>query len=181
MSVTAIDATSGSATANAYVTVAVADQYFADRPQYGLSQTTQEAGSWAAADTDSKAQAILYATKLMDRYFLWKGFVTSVTQRLLWPRVGLMDVNEWTVLDVLAIPQQVQWACAEYARQLLMTERTSDSDVETQGVRSIKAGSVQITFRDNVMAKPVPDIVARMIPFHWGYLRGSQPRRLERA
>lgn len=178
MAVTTLVATAGATDANAYVTSAVADQYHLDHPQFG---TTALTGLWSAATADQKSAAILWATKLLDRLFVWKGTIAATTQRLGWPRAGLADVNEWNALDHLTIPEQIQWATAEFARQLLIADRTQDSDIEAQRITSIRAGSVALTFGAGVMAKQIPDAVKVLIPPHWGYPRGSGTRQLERA
>ena len=52
-------------------------------------------------------------------------------------------------------------AYAELARHLLTSDRTADSDVETQGITSLQAGPVSLTFGAAV-AKPNPDAVMVM-------------------
>lgn len=169
MAVSTLVTTPASPLANAYVTLAVANQYHEDRP--AVSTT------WSSATDAQKNAAILWATKLMDSMFVWYGSVHVDTQVLLWPRAGLLKKNTWGALDHETIPTEIQEATAEFARQLLAADRAGDSDVETQGVKSLSAGSVRLEFRDNVVAKVVPDIVVRMIPEHWGYLKGSSGSR----
>ena len=179
MAVSTIVATAGSATANAFVTQAVATQFHLDHPQFG---TTAAKGLWSAATSDEKDAAILWATKLLDRFFIWEGSVVDTIQKLLWPRSGLMDVNGWESLDTTTIPDQIQWATAELARQLLMSDRTLDSDIETLGLKLVKAGPIRLDFKEyGVHAKPIPDAVANLIPRDWGYLRTDGERELLRA
>ena len=178
MAVSTLVTTAGSATANAYISVTVADQFHLDHPQFG---TTAATGLWSVATTDQKSAAILWATKLLDRLFEWNGSVVDTTQKLLWPRAGLSDVNNWNNLSTTTIPDQIQWATAEFARQLLMSERMLDSDIQTQGIRSLKAGPIALTFKDSVYAKQVPDSVVNLIPYEWGYPRFRSERELLRA
>lgn len=168
MPVSVLVTTAGSATANAYVSRLVADQFHLDRPIVG---TTVETGLWEDADSNQKDAAILWATKLLDKFFLWNGWVTDPLQRLLWPRYGLYSVNRRARLDPNTIPDEIQWATAELARQLLVKDRTGDSDIETFGLKLIKAGPIRLDFKDSVHAKPIPDIVKNMIPLEWGYLQ----------
>lgn len=172
MSVSTLVATAGSASANAYTTVAFADQYHLDRPAVGTT--------WSTATTDQKTSALLWATKLLEQYIEWYGFVTSSTQALLWPRTGLISFNKETSLDDSTVPIQIQWATAEFARQLLVADRAGDSAVETQGIKLLKAGPIRIDFKDDVKAKPIPDVVINLIPDFWGYLRGTGERELVR-
>lgn len=173
---TAIDATPGSATANAYVTLAVADQYHADRPAVGTT--------WSGATADQKTTAILFATLLMDRLWVWPGsYPTDNIQALLWPRTGIVKANGWEYVDYHTIPIELQKATAEYARQLLVSDIAGNSDIETQGITSLRAGPVALTFKESVNAKPVPDTVVYLIPPDWGYprTRSSGMRPLLRA
>ncbi|HMF88748.1 MAG TPA: DnaT-like ssDNA-binding protein [Gemmatimonadaceae bacterium] len=170
MPVTPIDATPGSAVANAYVTLAVADQYHLDRPAVGAT--------WADASSDSKTAAILWATKLLDSPSNWiwsEGYPTTPTQALLWPRAGVIKRNGWEYVPDSAVPIEVQHATAEYARQLLVSDMAGNSDVETQGIKQITADVVTLIFKDGVKPKPVPDTVVYLIPTHWGYPAGRAP------
>ena len=174
MAVSTLVTTAGSATANAYVTLAVADQYHEDRPAVGTT--------WSGATDAVKNAAILFATKLMDALWDWTGNAVDGTQALTWPRSGMVDRNGYAI-DTDVIPTELQCATAEYARQLIADDRAGDSDVETQGITSLKAGSIALTFKDLVIAKVVPDAVYHLIPRSWGTVRGraSTARELVRA
>lgn len=176
MPVSAIVTTPGSASANAYVSLAVANQYHLDRPADG-------AGTWAAASDDSKAKAILWATQLMDALWEWSGYPTDAVQSLLWPRGAMLKRNGWEYVDIAVVPIELQRATAEFACQLLQGDRTADSDIETQGIRQLTAGPVSLSFKDNVFAKAVPDAVVGLIPPDWGYprSRGQGARPLLRS
>lgn len=164
MPVSVLVTTPGSAIANAYVAVAVADQYDLDRPA--------AAGNvWATATADQKASAILWATKLMDAQWEWRGYPVDAVQALLWPRGAMLKRNGWDYVGLTVIPIELQQATAEYARQLIVSDRGADSDVETQGIKSLTAGPVSLSFKDSVFAKVVPDLVVNLIPPHWGYVR----------
>jgi len=163
MPVSTLVTTAGSATANAYVSVAVADQYHLDRPAVGTT--------WADATTDQKSAAILWATKLMDDLWDWTGYATDAVQALLWPRGAMLKRNGWEYVPITEVPPEIQNATAEWARSLLVADRTGDSDVETLGLTSVTAGPVSLTFKEDVYAKPVPDIVVGLIPPGWGYVR----------
>lgn len=174
MSVSALIVTPGAATANAYVSLAVADQYHLDRPFSDV---------WTAATTDQKSAAILWATKLMDLLWVWSGYPVDAIQALAWPRGAILRRNGWEYESLTAIPIEIQHATAEYARQLLESDRTADSDVETQGLTDLTVGPIRLSFKDSVYAKSVPDAVYNMIPHggqdfvyavgtsDWGYVR----------
>lgn len=175
MPVSAIDVTPGSATANAYVTLAVADQYHLDRPAAGTT--------WATATADQKNAAILWATALMDAMWDWTGYPTDAIQALLWPRGAILKRNGWEYVDIHVIPIELQHATAEYARQLLVSDRMADSDIETLGIKALTAGPVSLSFKDTVVAKVVPDAVFNLIPPFWGSPRSrtSSTRDLVRS
>lgn len=163
MSVSTLIATAGAADANAYCTRAFADQYALDRPAVGTT--------WALASVDAKDAAILWATKLMDALWDWEGYPSTTTQALLWPRQGILKRSKIAYVDITVVPVELQQATAEYARQLLAGDLAGNSDVETFGVTSFKAGPVSFSFKDNVVAKPVPDTVFNLIPPWWGRVR----------
>ena len=163
MAVSTLVATAGASDANAYCTLAVADQYHEDRPAADTA--------WSTATVDEKIKAILWATKLLDALYDWTGWVADEDQALLWPRTGMWYRSGYYI-DSDVIPLDLQHATAELARQLLAGDRAGDNDVETQGITSLRAGPVALTFKDNVAAKVVPDAVYHMIPKQWGTPRG---------
>lgn len=178
MPVAAINATSGSASANSYITLAEADQYNFNRPN---------TAAWTATSDPEKTAAILWATLLMDSLWIWNGYPVDAVQALQWPRGAILKRNGWEYVPLAgagSIPQELKNATAEYARQLLASDRTADSQIETMGITSLGAGPVRLTFKDSVYAKQVPDAVFNLIPHggnseymlgasDWGYLRGQ--------
>jgi hypothetical protein len=164
--VSAIVTTPGSANANAYVDAAFVDQYHLDRPAPSIP--------WSTYSADQKAAAILWATVLLDSMWCWTGYPTDAVQALQWPRGGMLRPSGWDYVGTNEIPIQLKRACAEFARQLAAADRTADSDVETQGISSLRAGPVSLTFKDDVTAKVVPDAVVNLIPDDWGYPRGRE-------
>jgi len=108
MTITVEDGT-GLTTADAYISVADADTYFS-----AIGDTT-----WSAADTSAKEQAIVQATRYMEKRFgnKWKGIIASSTQALGWPRDYVYD-ERGTELDD-QVPAALANACAEYAKHAL--------------------------------------------------------------
>lgn len=157
--------TVGAANANAYVDLTVADQYHLDRPPVGTT--------WADATAIDREKAIIWATKLLDAMYIWFGSVVDGDQALLWPRHGLLYRSGYFVPSDI-IPTELQEATAEFARQLLVDDLAANSDIDTQGLRSITAGPISLTFKDFVPPKVVPDVVFSLIPDEWGVLRGRQ-------
>lgn len=152
-----IVATPGAANANSYLTVSEASAYFDSRVPGAV---------FDAWDNSDRREALLInATRLIDKLLLpdvkelfyqngvayyrvhpaWTGLPAMVTQRLCWPRTGMLDQNG-NAIAASVIPQDLKDATAEFAGQLAVGDRTLDNDVVLQGVRSIKAGSVAMTF-----------------------------------
>ncbi len=163
----------------------------------------------------------------------WTGLPATATQKLAWPRIGMVDGNGNSldlgitsisvasptvvttdaphrqvsgntvflfgtnstpsadgayvvtvidstsfsiVLDVTVagtggritwMPVELKEAQSEFAGQLLMEDRTLDSDISKQKIKSISASSVAISFGDGVMPQVIPDAVLNMMPPSW--------------
>lgn len=135
----AVDATVGGANADTYATVAEADAYHAAR---------LHATSWSGATTPTKEAALKEACRLLDAAFPWTGAAVASTQALCWPRSGMSDRNGFAIATTV-IPKALKDAQAEFARQLIDADRAADNDAEKQGLTSVKAGPVALTFRDS--------------------------------
>jgi hypothetical protein len=88
----------------------------------------------------------------------------------------MLKLNGWEYVDFHAVPKELQQATAEYARNLLVSDRTGDNLIQSLGLTSLTAGPVSMDFKDAVYSKPVPDVVVDLIPPKWGY-----PRSLVRS
>lgn len=171
-------ATAGAANANAYCTVGEADAVIDNLPLAAVRLV------WTAATTDDKTRALLYATVLIDRAFTFVGSRVSLTQALEWPRYVYGDFYGWTdgggsfsfYIDPATIPDRLKQATAEYARQLLVTERTADpSTAAATGIKRLKADVIEIEYQSGgfaAISKPVPDAVALLLA-GLGYLTGT--------
>lgn len=170
-----LDATPGGAAANSYCTVAEADAYHDSR----LSVT-----DWTNATTPTKTVALIMATRLLDSMYEWDSWSTHpLTQALQWPRVSILARNRLSYVGNDAIPPELKNATSEFARQLIVADRSLDSDVETQGLLSLRAGPVSLQFKSGVYAKVVPDAVFNLLPPWWGHIQGrvTATRELLRA
>jgi len=147
--------------ANSYCDIAWADAYNANHP-FGTA--------WAALSADTKGQLLILATALIDEYMDWFGFAAGPTQRLSWPRFNVYDQKGYPIQPSV-IPDLLKDAVAEFARQLNGNDRTVDNDIETQGIERLSiSGAVDITFKQGVHAKVLPDAVFQKIT-RWGTLR----------
>lgn len=159
-----LDTTVGGADANSYTTLAFANA-FHDASLYG--------DVWRAATDLQRTRALITATRLIDEQFDFVGIPASSSQRLKWPRFGAYDTSAGAIAGVYGldgyvvssseIPRQVQEAVAEYAKWLLASDRTEEDTTE-DGVKRVKAGSVEVEFREGARGKPlVPNLVAEML------------------
>src|SRR5262245_24784687 len=144
-----IDAAVGGENANSFASIADADTYHETHPY---------ADTWTNASEDEKCRALQTATRLLDRWYEWNGHVSSTGQRLLWPRRAVTGRNGFLVPSD-ELPEDIVHGTAELARQVLDADRTADSDVERQGLRALKAGSVELDFAGTASANPIPDAV----------------------
>ncbi|MCR4301803.1 MAG: hypothetical protein NUV51_09350 [Sulfuricaulis sp.] len=65
------------------------------------------------------------------------------------------------------IPQALKDMESELAGQLLMADTTLDSAVIVGGIKSVKAGSVAVTFKDAIDRHVLPDAVLNLGPQSW--------------
>ena len=151
----AIIATVGAPDANCYLTLADAESYF---------EAHAFSTDWDNADADTKTRALITAARLIDEHALFKGRATTSTQRLQWPRCGMRTVTGCCMADTI-LPERVQQATAELARFLLVSDRTSDTDAEREGLKALTAGPVSLTF-DRITTsgeRILPDEVIAML------------------
>ena len=165
--VASIDATVGGADANSYLLITEADAYFDTR----LSAT-----DWTDAGAQNKIIALIMSTRVMDKLWDWVSVRTDATQALDWPRIGVLAENKLETIANDVIPAALKNATAELAMQLLTEDRTLDNDIEQLRIRSLKAGSVALTFGGGVTATVIPDAVFYLIPKWWGSLRARKQR-----
>jgi hypothetical protein len=123
------------ANAEAYITVAAADQYFSDRGNV----------AWAALLTPAKEQALRAATDYLSSVYAlrWAG----VRPRLFVQRKHVAGGYGMFPLyyDESSVPVEVQRACAELA--LRASTATLNPDVGAQ-VKSQQVGPIQVTYID---------------------------------
>lgn len=171
-----LDATVGGAAANSYLTLAEAQAYFDTR--------TAVAG-WENADDQSVL--LMMATRVLNAmarplvtyvpskggvaaYYItrstWTGLPATTTQKLAWPRTGMYDANGNAILSSV-IPDDLKDATAELAGALGTADSTLDNDVIVQGLTSIKAGSVSLSFKDMIEQHVIPDMVWNLMPASW--------------
>jgi hypothetical protein len=137
-----IDATIAGPSANAYVTLAFADAYFAD---------TLEGREWLGCGREDRARALISATRKMDEEFRYFGrpYDTTTPQALKFPRDGDYDAE-----GALRIPDGIEYAACELALHLLRAEKIPDlvdrERLQEQGVRRLGIDGLTEEYRPGV-------------------------------
>lgn len=159
--------TPGSSTADSYVSLLEFAAYLAARLHVPAAVTD-------APDAVREA-ALRMATRLIDAMpcpvvdgvaWEFQGAAEDADQALLFPAAGLLD-RRGQAIAAGTVPKELKEAVSEFALQLIVGDRTLDSEIETQGITSIKAGPVAVEFKDDVRAKVVPDAVRNLLPSWW--------------
>ncbi len=113
---------------NTYASVEDADTYF---------EGHLYADAWTGASEGQKGSALIFATRLIDSLFQFRGWRVSDTQALQWPRQECPDpdrssanqvsflVNPSGFVSALIVPKPILQATCEMARELLIQDRTA--------------------------------------------------------
>tara|TARA_R110002051_G_scaffold230715_1_gene292709 strand:+ start:228 stop:758 length:531 start_codon:yes stop_codon:yes gene_type:complete len=135
-----LTATPGSATADAFVTVADCDTYCT---AHGLTDWTGA----TASPADDKEAAIRRATAYLSNAFSWKGWKTNArAQALAWPRIGVEDEEGNTVASD-AIPVEIVQACCHIAAAEAATPGVMNPTVDlTARVKREKVGPLETEY-----------------------------------
>ncbi len=176
MSSPTIVATPGAVNANSYETLVEAQAYFdarlplagwdnADDQNVLLVMATRVLEGYA-----NSIKTLVPAAGGVPAYYLvsrrWTGSPASATQRLAWPRVGMFD-NNGNAIDSTTIPRELKDAESEFAGQLGTTDFTLNNDVIIQGLTSVKAGSVSLSFKSQFQKQVIPDAVLALLVPGW--------------
>lgn len=153
----ALVATAGAANSNSYLTLAEANTYFEGR----LHTTV-----WTAATDPQKEAALIWATRLIDSEICFIGEASGATQALAWPRSGMTNRNGFDIADNV-VPNELKYATAELALLLLSSDRTLESEAAAAGLSRLKAGPVELGFKDEIKSNPVPDGVRTILVKDW--------------
>ena len=134
--------TAGSATANAYASVAAVSTILE-----GIPGTA----AWFSTDVEARKAAILHATWVLDNHVAWRGAATSPGQALMFPRNGLYsrlgEIYEWgtTELDWTTIPAFLERATAVGAFLYATTDRVAEQEEDAISSVSIPGLSVSMS------------------------------------
>lgn len=142
----------GVADANAYATVLQADAYHEGR----LHSST-----WNGASPDTKAQALVMATRFLDANVTWQGERLQIDQALAWPRSGV----EWDGHPVPTnmLPRPVRDATCELAR--LLIEQDLQGEQTSDNIKKLGLGqsAVEIEFKDDSQTRRIPLAIGELL------------------
>jgi len=151
---TTFNATVGSYAANSYISVETAEDWMDMR---------LHKAEWTAATTADKEAALMWATRILERYS-WKGEPSdmgiSPPQALRWPRSYVLNLDG----DELAgdtIPAFLQEATTELAFFLLKKDRTDDP--EGIGFKRLKVDVIELEPDTLRAANTLPNTVMDLI------------------
>ncbi len=144
----AIDATTGGASANSYLTIAAGDS---------IAESMLGTLAWNTATSDSKTRALITATRGMDT-LAWIAERTSTTQALDWPRTGALCDGIGYAANI--IPEPIKYATFDLANALLsvptllQTPPQSSTElvpgVPNRSLTRLKADVLELEFRTDV-------------------------------
>ncbi len=127
----AIDSTTGSTTANSYVSYAESLAYMATR---------SGASKWVDLD-QAEAEAYLITAARQIELSIWNGFKVSKTQSLNWPRTQVYDYENNPIEN---IPVKLKDAQCELAFWYFTEGDRFLSDTDLTQIESLKAGPLDI-------------------------------------
>lgn len=130
-----LDSTVSGASSNSYVSRAAAQTYFDGR---------LNADNWQNGATADQDRSLMMATVYLERYE-YLGTITSTSQRLKWPRSGLID-EEGRSVSSSAIPNAIAEATYELALAFLDGKLYLQDDGIEQ-YESVSVGPISVTGR----------------------------------
>jgi hypothetical protein len=166
---------SGLANANSYADVADGDAFH---------EAHLYATDWTGASTGTKTAALVFATRLIDAHYQFRGFKAHDTQALQWPRefardddalhnrvfLSLANRDEHFADNI--VPKLLRDATIETARELIKANRTDDPDGE--GLASMTlTGTLSMTFDKSNRRPVIPHVAQAMLSKLGEYLNHS--------
>ncbi len=119
-----------------------------------------EYATLTAASTATHEALLRWATRLLDRLWLWDGERATTTQALRFPRAGLYDLDGEELAST-ALPAALVEATCELARALF--DDAARADDQQQGLAEITAGAVKVVFDRYDRADVLPGIVVDLL------------------
>ena len=142
-------ATERASDANSYITLADAEVMV----EHEMLHTT----GWTGSDLLKEA-ALIWATRILDYSFNWKGYKSLYEQSLDWPRFnaysryGTLLGYDYNLKDAV-VPKLVKHAVVDLAISLLQSDVTKDPD--SKGLKSLQVDVIKMEFLTSDAAKAI--------------------------
>lgn len=163
---------------------ASANSYLSDTEAETMADERLQATEWDDAVADDQARALIGATNLLDLH-TFKGWKTTTTQRLKWPRTDVVD-EDGEEYDTDDIPRFLKQATFETALWLL--NKNADSEDPTQGTglegfKRAQVGPLSVDVNELFRSGDLPDHIRAMIRHvvAGGQFGGAVMAELERS
>jgi hypothetical protein len=149
----ALDASIGTDTANSYVDLDYATDYFFDRVH---------ASSWSSFS--SQEQVLITSSNVIDWYMNWKGYKTDSNQSMDWPRTDVV-LRDGTVLNNDIIPENIKVSVCELALSFFSGDKLADNPL--YGLDQVKLGTMMVKSSSDIVLKSskvvIPDHVNKIL------------------
>ena len=127
-------------------------------------ETRIDSSEWESSDDETKEQALVTATQLIDERH-WIGAAVSSSQALAWPRKNAIyydpRLGQQITIANNEVPSQVKIAVYEQALHLVQNEDLIAQKIQT--FESISVGSISLSDSNNDVTKTsiTPSIILR--------------------
>ena len=166
---------SGKVDANSYADVAEGDAFH---------EAHLYAADWTAASLATKTAALVFATRLIDAHYQFRGFKAHDTQALQWPREfardddalhnrvfpGIASRDEYFANNI--VPKLLRDATIETARELIKADRTASPDGEGLATLGL-TGMLSLTFDKRDRAPVISAVAQAMLSKLGQYLNST--------
>ncbi len=140
-------------TYDVYQDVAGADLYL----QADFTRTA----NWDALDTDQKSQALVSATRRLDR-LNWAGQKTVDTQPLEFPRTGLVD-KDGNPVDSGTVPTEIEDGTSLLAYIITQDAAADEEATTSSNTKKVAAGPASVEFFRPERGGRLPDPVLELV------------------
>jgi hypothetical protein len=166
---------SGKVDANSYADVAEGDAFH---------EAHLYAADWTAASLATKTAALVFATRLIDAHYQFRGFKAHQSQALQWPREFARDddaLHNRVFLSIASrdeyfpnnvVPKALRDGTIETARELIKANRTEDPDGEGLATMSL-TGTLSMTFDKRDRRPVIPHVAQTMLSKLGQYLNST--------
>lgn len=87
----------------------------------GLSTTISSGTSVERLSANTREAALIWATQILDRSFVWQGAPAATDQKLAWPRYGVVN-RDGTPVTYTEVPEMLRRLTAEFGHYLMRAD-----------------------------------------------------------